>query len=110
MKYCNLEIMPTLFEVLCSMSMIWWSNFKLSSIVTTRYLVMVCWGISELLTWSSTVGVGWLVLGEMISILDFVGLVVNLFAFNHLVSFERSIFIFDFNEGSFGPSTSKQVS
>ena len=40
-------------------------------------------------------GVGWLILGEMISVLDFVGLIVNLFALNHLVRFERSIFIFD---------------
>ena len=67
-------------------------------------------GISKLLTWSSIVGVGWLVLGRMISMIDFEGLIVNLFAFSHLVSFERSIFIFDFNEDSFEPSTTKQVS
>ena len=46
--------------------------------------------------WSWIVGVGWLVLGGMICMLDFVGLIVNLFAFNHLVGFERLIFIFDF--------------
>ena len=42
--------------------------------------------------------------------LHFVKLIVNLFAFIHLVSFARSLFIFDFNEDSFGPSTTKQVS
>ena len=58
---------------------------------------MVCWGISELLTWSSTVGVGWLVLGRMISTLDFAGLIANLFAFNYLVSFARSLHIIKSN-------------
>ena len=48
----------------------------------------------------------------MISILDFIGLIVDLVALNHLKRFERSIFIFDFNKGSFRvrPSATKQTS
>ena len=48
----------------------------------------------------------------MISILDFIGLIVDLVALNHLKRFERSIFISDFNKGSFRvrPSATKQAS
>ena len=47
-KYRNLKIIPPLFEILCSMSMILWPNFKLSSIVTPRYLVIIRWGLRQL--------------------------------------------------------------
>ena len=110
MKCRNLEIISTLFDILCSVFKIWWSNFSSSSIVTPRYLAVVVCGISELFTKSLTLGVGLLGLGGMIRILDFVGLIVNLFALNHLIKLNRSTFIFDFNESSLSLSITKHVS
>ena len=46
----------------------------------------------------------------MIKILDFVGLIVNLFALNYLIKLDRSTFIFDFNESSLSMSITKHVS
>ena len=46
----------------------------------------------------------------MIRILDFVRLIVNLFALNHLIKLDRSTFIFDFNESSLSLSITKHVS